>query len=114
MMMATTTIEDVVLWGCVDCLQHAAGVTEEERGEPYPQAVLDAVERIRTDNYPAGIQLVPGSGDHHDGCDALEDRDEDCSCDYDNGGFSWQHCEVCLSSQGGDRHAITLLVTIPS
>jgi len=111
--MMATTIEDVVLWACVDCLQHAAGVTEEERGEPYPQAVLDAVERIRRDNYPAGTRLVPGSGDHNDDCEVWGEG-ESCTCSYDTIEFSWQHCEVCLSSLGGSRHAITLLVTIPS
>jgi hypothetical protein len=107
-------VDDVVLWACVDCLQYAAGIPEKDRGEPYPPAVLEAVERMRRDNYPACVELIPGSGDHHDGCAQGQDYDADCDCEYDNGGFSWSPCEMCLSSLGGDRHAITLLLTVPN
>ena len=112
-MSRRAVVEDAVLWACTDCYQFAAGIPEEDRGEPYPPAVLEGLERMKRDNYPASVELVAGSGDHHDGCSSELDGGESCDCEYDVGGFSWSPCQCCLSSLGGDRFAVTMLVTSP-
>jgi hypothetical protein len=39
--------------------------------------------------------------EHDDGCT----RDGDCSCERQS--FSWQRCDLCDTTLGGERHAVT-------
>ncbi len=101
-MSAPNVIDSVKLWACVDCYQFAAGVLETDA-----TAQIEALQRMRRDNAPHTVALIAG-GDHEDWCQ-LDDGSEECSCD--DGGFSWSPCEVCLSTLGGDRYAVTMLLT---
>ena len=79
---------------CVDCLMYAAGYSDRELGAPAPPAVAEGFARIARDNSPKPVMINPGG------------FEEDESESY----FSWSHCEVCLSSLGGDRHPVTVMV----
>ena len=82
--------ETVELDVCVDCLMLAAGYDAQDLGHELPQAVLDAPARVARDNNVERVTIVPGEGDA--------------------GHFSWSPCELCLSTLGGDRHAVTVII----
>ena len=74
---------------CVDCLMLAAGYDAHELGHEIPQAVLDAPARIARDNSVERVTVVPEDGEGH---------------------FSWSPCELCLSTLGGDRFRVTVIL----
>ena len=77
---------------CVDCL---LAVAHDEGGHD----IADAVAR----------ELNGRSGHFSTGVAATED-------DPDGAGheeFSWQQCELCRSTLGGERYGVTLLLTEP-
>lgn len=97
-------METIELAACVDCYMFLHGIPAEDRGEDYPEETLKAIERIAADN--GGARIDAGGV----ACDYPDDHvDGDCDCgEY---GFSWSRCEVCLSSLGGDRYGVTLILT---
>lgn len=75
---------------CVDCMQFVTGVDAHERGEDYPQAVIDAM----TAPDAADWHLVNACGDDCEG-----------TCET----FSYAPCDTCASWLAGERHAVTAL-----
>ena len=87
-------MEIFTLDACVNCLMYAAGYSEHELGAPRPAAVAEGFDRISRDNSPELVIINPGGFE--------EDESESH--------FSWSPCDICLSSLGGDRHPVTVIV----
>lgn len=83
--MATHVVAEMRV--CTDCRFFVAGFSDEEMGEPYPDAVVAAVAECAA----RGWHLVNGG----------EDTDEL--------GFSWSKCDLCDSPLGGDRFVVVAL-----
>lgn len=79
--------EAVDVDACMDCAQAVSGISAHERGEDYPEATLEALERY-------GMRLVNGDcGDDNEHC-------ED---------FSTVPCGLCGSALAGERHRVAIL-----
>lgn len=74
---------------CIDCMQWVAGITDDERGEEYPNAVADAM----TAPEAAQWHLV----------NACTDDCGTCST------FTYHACDTCASWLAGERHAVVAL-----
>ncbi len=113
-------MDSVVLWVCVDCWYGVHGILEDASALA---RYRDAMGRVQRDNEPLGVSIRPDGacesaefcamGEHD--CDSLNyceesARCESGECDCNTVAFSWNNCELCLSSLGGSRHAVTLFV----
>ena len=74
------------IWACVDCTLAAAGFSEEETGNVYPDETVKAIADL-------GDQI----GEHR-----LIVEDDEI-------GFTWDRCELCWRDEGGSRRRITIL-----
>lgn len=95
-------MDSVVLWVCVDCWQGVHGILEDAGALA---RYRDAMARVQRDNEPVGVSVRPDGA-----CEQWEDEEHVGDCECSTVAFSWSPCELCLSSLGGSRHAVTLFV----
>lgn len=110
--MATRT--GYTIWVCHDCTMMLANGERMEGADREPLGLLTA----------ADVTLGMLADEHHDDCDlrnsyaaretenlfGLPERTEihECNLECEVNGFSWQPCEGCGSTLGGDRDAVTV------
>lgn len=86
------------IWVCQDCMfMHANG--EEPLDRP-------ATEPELWNRFPLAAEISMGLGREEHDCDyATGGEYGECDCEHQS--FSWQSCDGCGSTLGGDRHAFT-------
>jgi hypothetical protein len=103
--MADTTVrEHASGWACIDCVMLLAnGETDPEWSDIGTQDYLLSVEQNT-----AGYEVTLGRMLGEDGCEHSEDdgyEDHAETCERQT--FSWLSCDVCGSTLGGSRDAVT-------
>lgn len=97
-------------WVCVDCLHQVAnGTVPDELDQAEVEQYLHNVQQGAD-----GAELSAGAPYGEDGCehDFHDDEHHDQHTeDCETQTFSWSPCELCGSTLGGSRHAITWLYT---
>jgi hypothetical protein len=91
---------------CVDCLMWLAnGDTDPEWTVEQETAFLADIARRN----PAGSITLGMVREEHSCLDEDGNTEGDLGgwCDCEELGFSWSGCDVCGSTLGGDRHAVT-------
>lgn len=88
--------ESMLLWVCDCCMfTHANGeCCDQEQHDHEPLSMVRE-----------GDHVTLGGAPHSDLCTPT-DREQGCDCD--DYGFSWQRCNGCGSTLGGNRYAMTL------
>ena len=95
-------MDQITLWACIDCYMGAHGILEDA---DTIATYADTVARVARDNAPLTIDITPGGA-----CEQWEDEEHVGNCECNSVAFSYSPCELCLSSLGGTRHAVTLFV----
>lgn len=100
--MSTVTERSSTVWVCIDCYFAHHGITEDERGEPYPEGVLSQLDEY--DDVTAGLLWT----EHDSECaNRLAGQwVDECSCEQIE--FTWAACHGCGSRPGGSREALTV------
>lgn len=99
----TETRETTTGWACQDCLFLLAnGETPEELDEAETAAYL---ARVTNAEVTLGRTFGEGSCEHD--WDAWAAGDESHALECETRDFSWASCDVCGSTLGGSRHAVT-------
>lgn len=94
---------EIVVWVCQDCFFY---FDDGEIPEHMSLAVALAWE-ARIDRNIGSLEVHPGRSNKVCGHDLDIDHDQHAeNCELKE--FSWSVCDLCESSLGGSRHAITL------
>jgi hypothetical protein len=95
-------------WACLDCVMLANGETPPEMDEDQTAEWLAGIDANVGDALVTlGAMFEAAYGCEHSSPDDYEDHAESCERET----FSWRRCDVCGSTLGGAREAVTFWLT---